>query len=30
VARLGEQRWRDVLSAHESDVRRTLGRYDGG
>jgi len=29
VAALGDKRWRDVLSVHESDVRRTLGRYDG-
>jgi class 3 adenylate cyclase len=29
VAALGDKRWRDVLSVHESDVRRTLARYDG-
>lgn len=29
VAALGDKRWRDVLSVHDDDVRRTLGRYDG-
>ena len=29
VAELGDKRWRDLLSAHESDVRRTLRHFDG-
>lgn len=29
VAELGDKRWRDMLAVHESDVRGTLGRYDG-
>jgi class 3 adenylate cyclase len=29
VAQLGDKRWRDVLSVHESDVRGTLQRFDG-
>ena len=29
VAELGDKRWRDLLSVHESDVRRTLRRFDG-
>ncbi|MDP8968224.1 MAG: adenylate/guanylate cyclase domain-containing protein [Actinomycetota bacterium] len=29
VAELGDKRWRDLLSAHDSDVRRTLQRFDG-
>jgi len=29
VAELGDKRWRDLLSAHESDVRRTLRRFEG-
>ncbi len=29
VAALGDKRWRDVLSVHEDDVRRTLQRFGG-
>jgi class 3 adenylate cyclase len=29
VAELGDKRWRDLLTVHESDVRRTLRRFDG-
>lgn len=29
AAELGDKRWRDLLSVHESDVRRTLARFDG-
>jgi len=29
VAELGDKRWRDLLSAHESDVRRRLRSFDG-
>jgi class 3 adenylate cyclase len=29
VAELGDKRWRDLLSVHEGDVRRTLRRFDG-
>ena len=29
AAELGDKRWRDLLSVHERDVRRTLARFDG-
>ena len=29
AAELGDKRWRDLLSVHERDVRRTLERFDG-
>lgn len=29
AAELGDKRWRDVLSVHDSDVRRTLQSFDG-
>lgn len=29
AAELGDKRWRDLLSVHESDVRRTLQTFDG-
>jgi class 3 adenylate cyclase len=29
VARIGDKRWRDLLTTHEADVRRTLRRFDG-
>ncbi len=29
AAELGDKRWRDLLSAHESDVRRRLRSFDG-
>lgn len=29
VAELGDKRWRDLLVAHDSDVRRTLVSFDG-
>ncbi len=29
MAELGDKRWRDQLSAHESDVRRRLRSFDG-
>jgi class 3 adenylate cyclase len=29
AAELGDKRWRDLLSAHDSDVRGTLQRFDG-
>ena len=29
VAELGDKRWRDLLTVHESDVRRTLRSFDG-
>lgn len=29
AAELGDKRWRDVLSVHEGDVRRTLQTFDG-
>jgi class 3 adenylate cyclase len=29
VADLGDKRWRDLLAMHETEVRRTLGRFGG-
>jgi pimeloyl-ACP methyl ester carboxylesterase len=29
AAELGDQRWREVLEAHQRDVRAALGRFDG-
>jgi class 3 adenylate cyclase len=29
VAEIGDKRWRDLLAAHEGDVRRVLRRFDG-
>jgi class 3 adenylate cyclase/alpha-beta hydrolase superfamily lysophospholipase len=29
AAELGDKRWRDLLEAHDSEVRRTLRRFDG-
>jgi len=29
AAELGDKRWRDLLAAHDSQVRRTLRRFDG-
>ena len=30
AAEIGDKRWRDLLAAHEADVRATLARFDGG
>jgi class 3 adenylate cyclase len=29
VAEIGDKRWRDLLSAHDSDTRRVVRRFDG-
>jgi len=29
IAQIGDKRWRDLLAAHEEEVRRTLRRFDG-
>jgi class 3 adenylate cyclase len=29
AAELGDKRWRDLLAAHDTEVRRTLQRFDG-
>ncbi|MEA2221230.1 MAG: hypothetical protein QOJ35_3856, partial [Solirubrobacteraceae bacterium] len=29
AAQLGDKRWRDLLAVHDTDVRRTVGAFDG-
>ncbi len=29
AARLGDQRWRDVLAAHDAEIRQQIDRFDG-
>ncbi len=29
ASQLGDKRWRDLLSAHDAEIRRTLRRFDG-